>query len=65
MLFHCFFFSFGHILALISFYSMWAHTVFEFIYLGIMVHNGGSYYVKYCSRSVRLEAQKACVDKKD
>ena len=67
MAFHCLFFTVGHIIAIISFYSMWMHSIFMFFFLGVMVWNGSSYYVKYFSRSQKIEKNEeriraACVE---
>ena len=55
MCFHCTFFSFGHVLAICSFYSMWCHTILMIIWLSFMVWNGAGYYAKNFSYDYKLE----------
>lgn len=47
MIFHLTFFTTGHILAVLSYYSVYVNTLLMLLWISFMIWNGSSHYASY------------------
>ena len=54
MAFHFAFFSIGHFIAIISFYSLWMHQILMMVWVLSCIYNGSCYYVRFFEYTKKL-----------